>query len=498
MSSRADVDKAMLLLEEGRLKEAYSILRNAFQDCKGDWRVCHGLALLEVELNGNLEEGLEFAERARNLGCPDARYHRLRGGIFRRHGDIHEAVAEYEKAVATDRSLDNLVALADSLMNVDYARAEGVWKEIVGKEIDYARGYLALAWIARKRKDWQVALAMARKAEQIEPGEFAALSALAEAYQGLKQHGKAVEYYEMVKKDDADRAELPLEADIANCYLALEDYVAAIRHAYAAARELPDDPRANGLLEECKGRFLWLCGEERYDVAVQMLPTALEAWPDDSEVLSCAAAIEIVGRHDYTAGTAYMEKAFEHNNAEPDMLYAVKGTLWYDHLGRQEEGLSCLEKAVSIKRNKFNLISLAYRLLDTDMKRAEDIFREMLRNDPEDADAVYGLAEIALRQQKCAEGYELAVKAHSLEPDDPRTNALLGYAHFSSGNFKEALVAYKKAEALHHRDRLCIYNSMAECYERLGDVANASLYARKALSIEPDNPDAKRLASRET
>lgn len=226
-----------------------------------------------------------------------------------------------------------------------------------------------------------------------------------------------------------------------------------------------------------------------------MMLMALEAWPDDSKLLAYMAALEMAFKHNYELGQSYMTKAFECGNADLDLLYQIKGSLWFDYLNDRREGIACLEKAVALNCNKLNLMALARRIIDTDPERAEQIYEELSQSDPEDVDIIYGLAKIAMKQGNWTDGFELATKGYKLEPSNSHINALLAFAQFNLGRFKEALKSYAKATELDFPDKAYIYNSIAECYQKLGKLQKARKYIKKALSINPDNPEAQKFLS---
>jgi len=218
---------------------------------------------------------------------------------------------------------------------------------------------------------------------------------------------------------------------------------------------------------------------------------ALEVWPDDSRLLAYMAALEMAFKHNYELGQSYMNKAFECKGAELDLLYEIKGCLWFDYLNDKREGLACLEKAVALNRKKLNLQSLAYRIIDTEPERAKQIYDELYRSAPEDIDVMCGLAEIAMKQGNWAKGFELAKKSNELAPLISRTSVLLAFAHFHLGRYKESLEFYVKAAELDFPDKAYIYNSIVECYQKLGKLRKARKYMKKALDIEPANTESK-------
>ncbi|MCX5637813.1 MAG: tetratricopeptide repeat protein, partial [Planctomycetota bacterium] len=311
-------------------------------------------------------------------------------------------------------------------------------------------------------------------------------------YQGLNQCKHALKYYlEADKQGFAEK--FIIQGSLSQCHLDLHNYVKALEYAYEAAKSDPQNSQAKEPLNICKEYLLWLCGELRYSEAYPMMETALSIWPDDSKLLAYMAVLQMEFKHNYDLGKNYMDKAFEHNNTALDLLYAMKGCLWYDHLDKKEEGLACLEKAVSLNPTAFNLVALAARITDSDPERAKRIYEELPKSDSKNIEVIYGLAEVNIIQGKLTDGLELAIKGCQLQPSNPRINCLLACAHFNLGRIEEALKYYQKTAKLEYPDKAYVYNSIAACYQKLGKARKARQYARKALNINPDDEEAKKL-----
>lgn len=486
--------KAIQFLNEGRLEEAYKAFQRLRYKYPEDWIIYDGLAYLERNLKNNLDEARNLIEKAKVCGCPISRYHRVCADILWSKGLLEEATLEFEQAVNADRSVDNLTAFANSLMKTDCERAAPIWQKIIEKNPSNTNAYLGMAWIARKQNNWSLALEMATKAKEFQPEDPNVLFAIGQAYQGLGQYEYALNHYlEANKRGFAEK--FIFLGNVANCYLELHKYAKALEHAYEAVKLNPQDHQANKLLNKCKEYLIWLCGEQQYSEAHPMMVMALEIWPDDSRLLAYMASLEIAFKRNYELGEAYIEKAFEHNNTNLDLLYEIKGALWFDYLEDREEGIACLEKAICLNRSCMNLIALASRIIDIDIGRAESLFQEAFRVEPENIDVTYGLARIALKREEWSKGFELATKCYKSKPSDPDINVLLAYAHFKLKRFDEALKFYLSAAELSFSDKVYLYNSIAECYQKLGDVGKSQKYAEKVLKIDPNNIEARKLIS---
>lgn len=483
--------------KQGDFEEAYLALRATIKDYPDNGGMYAIWAELEMRVKNNLSKAEYLINEAYHLGCPEDYYHQVRGNLFYRKHQVEQALTEYERSVSVEPSLDNLLIFAQALSAACDERAISVWESVLQKDPKNVLAYVYLAREAERREDLSKALEMVRKAERLKTSNAEHFYEIGTVYHILEHYEKALEYLLRAKESGfAEQEKLSsLYSHIASCYLRMDDGVMALEHALKAVKIEPEDNDSQRVLELCKEYIYWICGEGRYSDVYPMMLMALEVWPDDSRLLAYMATLEMAFKHNYKLGKSYMHKAFKCENAELDLLYEIKGCLWFDYLNDKREGLACLEKAVALNRNRFNLHSLAYRIIDTDPERAQEIYDELSRSDPEDIDVICGLAEMAMKQGNWSKGFELAKKSNELAPSISRTSALVACAHFHLGRYKESLEFYVKAAELDFPDKAYIYNSIAECHLKLGKLRKARKYIKKALDINSNNPESKRLLS---
>lgn len=484
------ISQAHQFYEQRSFQKAYEAFQELVKDYPEDSRMYAMLAYLEMQVGDDLDATEALINKAQTLGCPEDYYHRIRGELMWVKGQHDKALAEYELSVAAEPSSSNLSALATALSDIGDKRAASIWEKVIEKDPENYQTYLHCARDAIKRKEFYKALGMAKLAEYLEPSNPEVLFGIGYVYQSLKLYRKALEYF-LKAQDEGYKDQGYLCALIAMCYGATDDGANAISFANKAAKLSPKNNYVQEVLKYCKERIFQFLGENRKSDAYIMMSTAIDIWPDDSKLLASMAGLEMEIKKNYELGKSYMKKAFQCNNASPDLLYEIKGALWYDYLNEKQEGLACLEKAVSLNRNKFNLTALAYRLININCKRAEELYKEILRLDPKDICAICCLAEIALKKKNWAKGFELAVKADSLKSDDPQISVMLGDAQFNMGKFTEALNCYVKADTLNHPEKSRIYCQIVKCYQKLGKFQKAKVYIKKALSANPDYPETR-------
>jgi len=483
-------------LKEGHFEEAYRILNKILTKYPDDWVIYDELAYIEKKLNNNLEKAKVFLEKARERGLSESRYHRRLGDIFWTEGQKEKAVKEFEMAVNLDSSIDNLEALANGLMHTDYERAYPIWQNIIEKEPNNFQAYSSIIWIAGKRGDQKTAFEMVKRGLSMNPNDAEFLFYAGSTYHGFGRYREAINYY-LEARDKGYPEELDFHKGIAICYYELHNYEKAFEHAHKAFELSSEDEYKDEFFKNFKQRILWLCGDgERVDEETyQALSISLKIWPEDCILLAYLANFEMCHKKNYELGKHYMNKAFQFQGDSLDLLYEIKGALWFDCLNERDEGLSYLNKAVSLNRTNFNLIALASRLMEINLKKAEELYQEVIKSDPEYADAFYGLAELAIEKEEWTKGIELAEKGYNLRPNAPKFPALLGYCYFNIGNFEKSLDYYHKSEELGFNDKEYLYLLIAYCYQRLSQHKKMMAYVEKVLQLNPENHEAKALLS---
>ncbi len=125
--------------------------------------------------------------------------------------------------------------------------------------------------------------------------------------------------------------------------------------------------------------------------------------------------------------------------------------------------------------------------------QAEAYLRLALRDDPESADAYYGLGSVYLQKQKAAEArdcFERALKLRAGFPDT-RPNALnnLGILAAREGRFVEAIPYFQQAIE-QNPDYLIALENLGNVYRQQGRMAEARQMLERALAVDPDDPEA--------
>jgi tetratricopeptide (TPR) repeat protein len=175
----------------------------------------------------------------------------------------------------------------------------------------------------------------------------------------------------------------------------------------------------------------------------------------------------------YAEALPYFDKATQSdpNNEEG---YRMAG-LCLLNLGRQEDALKVIEKSVELNPEGFMSYYLkAFYYLDKkDPDTAEKYFKISIQNRINNGDAHAELGNIYLDKGLTAMALESYKKSIEFGNTQPRTYTNMGVAYINVENYETAISLFNLAI---NKDPgyLPAYESMATCFERLGDLETAN------------------------
>lgn len=168
---------------------------------------------------------------------------------------------------------------------------------------------------------------------------------------------------------------------------------------------------------------------------------------------------------------------------------------FFERRGESERALKDYESALAQWPEHPGLCFAAANLLEKmgDAARAENLYRRALAARAEDGAAATRLAELlASRPEKVDEAVEIARRAATLEPTNPRVLGALGYAYLKQGNFIAAAATLERARArsgdlpAEQRNGIALHLALAQY--RGGQVEEARALVRAILREKPDCP----------
>ena len=143
--------------------------------------------------------------------------------------------------------------------------------------------------------------------------------------------------------------------------------------------------------------------------------------------------------------------------------------------------------------NKLGAVSMRAAMFDqTYYGRAEEAYGHVLKQDPDNLDALRGIGDIDYDKQHYDEA--IAAYEHYLKkkPDDPEVRTDLGTMYLYTGNADQAIVQYKKAVAAKPAFFQAYYN-MGIAYAQENKPTEATATLNKAMTLAPDDTARKQV-----
>ena len=119
------------------------------------------------------------------------------------------------------------------------------------------------------------------------------------------------------------------------------------------------------------------------------------------------------------------------------------------------------------------------------LAQAERLCVQVLRERPQDPDALRIMGLIALKQDRQAEALELVGQASSVRPDDPEILAALGLVYTRSGQPARAETCFRRV-LVKVPERAEILADLATVLQEQGKLPEAEAALRRAVEMEPD------------
>ncbi|HYW65902.1 MAG TPA: tetratricopeptide repeat protein, partial [Candidatus Dormibacteraeota bacterium] len=140
-----------------------------------------------------------------------------------------------------------------------------------------------------------------------------------------------------------------------------------------------------------------------------------------------------------------------------------------------------------------NYLSFGFVVFERDyFEQAEVFFRQAFKDDPNSAEALYGLGSACLRQQKTNEARECFQQALQLRASNPGTAPNcwnnLGILAAREGNFDLAIEHFRRALQIDPEHSIALRN-LGSAYRQKKDWAQAKNALERAIALNPDDPE---------
>jgi tetratricopeptide (TPR) repeat protein len=165
--------------------------------------------------------------------------------------------------------------------------------------------------------------------------------------------------------------------------------------------------------------------------------------------------------------------------------YTLQGDLKH-RKGQEEQAIDLYEESLDVEHSSYTLIMLAQALSLNGDERAEDAWREVLREDPTNSTAYAFLAQHAMGSGDRQGTIAMAKKAEEchLEPRDVFNLATI---YHEVEEFSNAITLYDRADSLGWPAKGEIHAAAGECSMQLGSVDEGRSRMKQAMRHDPEN-----------
>ena len=489
----SSVDDHIML---GRLYHADSQVRKAEEEEKTAVKLAPdseeavtALAMLYNE-EGNAAKAAETLAAVPEA-TRSAKLYQVLGETYDQQKDYKKAIDAYQHAIALDRdNLDAIRGLADSLQNDGQTdRALEQYKIIADANPEDARTYIRMAEIYRKQGKLDQALQSLKKAGSMVQDSDQVSYDTASIYQAQGRYDDAIlELQALLKRtekadnkysqEDQDNRAIFLER-LGTVYRDNGNRALAIA-TFQQMLALGDDNAKRGyqqIIDTYRGAKQW---QKATDAAKE----ATEKLPKDRDLkMVYAGQLADAGQTD---AALQQMKSFLKGNSEDREVYINLATM-YSRLKRWSEAEAALDKAEQLSTkpdDKETVTFLRASGYERQKKydQAEDLFRKMLENDPENAGVLNYLGYmLADRDLKMEEALGMIKKAVDMEPANGAYLDSLGWAYFKLGKYDLAEDSLIKASQHEMGSDPTVQEHLGDLYQKTGRLKLAAAHWERAV-----------------
>ncbi len=297
-------------------------------------------------------------------------------------------------------------------------------------------------------------------------------------------------------------------------------------HIYNETRDYLEEALIHYQNNEQLGEILFLqarccLGLGSLDGALKKIELALQLEPNNSDYWNLQADC-LLELGEWEAAVTCFNKSLRSSPGNADTIYRL-GSIFILH-GEYGEALNCFSGCCKLKpfnheywemkaemlvkldqisaacecflkaakySGQIRLFSrLAYCYAKTgQVKKSKKLLLKVLKEEPDNYDALCNLAGIYHKLNKDEQAYKLLKKAYTLNKNDPLLLNNLGYICCRLGRSRKAVEYYNQALTLSPSDKIVLYN-LGVCLYKKGIWEEARGLLEKLISIDSNNPDA--------
>lgn len=436
------------------------------------------LVLTELKRK-NYDKALAAAKSLETSLPTDPMVHNLKGGVYLGMGDLVNAKAAFEKALALQPgfypAVGNLVQMAMASKNPDQAKK--LLSDFLAKDKKNVEAINAMASLAMSQNAPEEATRWLETAVAENPDATAPAVTLGAHYQRLGQKDKALS---LVRKYNASHPKSPEVLNLlGQIQLESQDYNGALESFSKLTGLMPAAPQPHLRLAQVH------LGLKNEAAAADDLKKALSLQPDflDAQV----ATVELqVRRGQHAAALATAQQIQKQRPTEP-AGFVVEGNI-HRVQGKSALALKAFEQALALRKNAPNMMLVHNSMVASGKaKEAEARLAQWHKDNPNDMALTMYVAETMLT----AKQYKAAIaKLEAVQKQAPNNAGVLNNLAWAYQQEKDPR-AMKTAEQAYKLagNSAPVMDTYAWMLVEQGDVARGLPILRQAAAAAPDALD---------
>jgi putative PEP-CTERM system TPR-repeat lipoprotein len=394
----------------------------------------------------------------------------LAGNVFAATGDLNEARRYLEKVVGRDPEFIPAIMSLASIEEQEkhYAKAAGLYKQLVDSGSPSVMPYLALARLAEKRGDQEAMRDWLTRAQQHMPTDLRPRIYLAEYY--LRKGELAIARTHVKDALELSPEKPELLALSGRIYLVEQNYRQALQPLQALVKAEPGSVTAHILLgeaylqmgkfDEARREIKTVLASEAGNTQAPALLARLEIKAGDlqqalvysrqlqKDAPEAALGYELAG-DSLMAGQQFAEAEREYQRAwqlQPDSRLLIKRSGNASRSGSPDTAIAWLDDWLQSHPDDTQVAQFLGTSLQQagNKDRAIEIYTKVIETDPDNAVALNNLAGLYLADGR-PEALELAERAWNQAQDNPGIQDTYGWALVQGGQYGRGLDLLAKA-----------------------------------------------------
>ncbi len=402
----------------------------------------------------------------------------------------------------------------------NYPKARVALRNVLKIDPKDADAYVLFARVEEKEKNWRNAVQLYQEAVRLNPDHAAALITLGKYYLEARLPDHVTEVAETVLKKNPGHAQAQALM-IASQVVSGEAVLSAIPKAEALIKKFPTEPDVAILLATLYGQ------RQRYRDAEDALQGALEAHPEDLDLLNNLNAV-LTRANDLAGAERVIRRMID---IEPESLdHRLRLAQFYVKQTAYDQAETVLRDAVARDPHseQRRLVLAEFFVNRNDLSSAERVLLEATAQLPYASQLQFGVAALYVRmgqEAKARDQYTALIREYNEKPagleakvklaemdfragkqieaerqmqevlkENPRSTEgliLTGRMALTRRNGKDAVQAFRTV--LHDRPELAtVHYLLGQAYQLAGDINLAKDSLERAVTLYPDQVDAKR------